>query len=169
MARIIRLSESDLVKIVKRVIKEQPGIIGALSDPSNVGLSVNTDVGLGGSGGCKKDNPSKNKLSQLFKYCNKVQSDTNTAQIKAWNDRLYKSMKGLGTNEDFIKVLGEIKTINQLAAIWRTFKYDNENLWQWMDGEMKYSWDDTWNALKKEVTSPAKIPTCLEYNKSDML
>jgi hypothetical protein len=167
MSRIIRLSESDLVKIVKRVIKEQ-GIIGALADPSNVGLGVNTDVGLGGSGGCKKDNPSKNKLTQLFTYCNKVQSDTNTTKIKAWNDRLYRSMKGLGTNEDFIKVLDEIKTINELAAIWKTFKYDNENLWQWMGGEMKYSWDDTWSHLKK-FQSIADISNCLEYNKSDML
>lgn len=166
MSRIIRLSESDLVKIVKRAIKEQPGIIGALSDPGNAGLSVSLGDDTYRMGGCKKDNPSKNKLSQLFKYCNKVQSDTNTAQIKAWNDRLYKSMKGLGTNEDFIKVFGEIKTINQIAAIWKTFKYENQNLWQWMDGEMKYSWDDTWNALKKEVTSPAKIPACLEYNKT---
>ena len=167
--RIVRITENDLLKIVKRVIKEQGGIIGALADPSNVGLDTSFMGDDPTSTKCKKENPSKNKLSQLFKYCNKVQSDTNTAQIKAWNDRLYKSMKGLGTNEDFIKVLGEIKTINQLAAIWRTFKYDNENLWQWMDGEMKYTWDDTWNALRREVTSPAKIPICLEYNKPDML
>jgi hypothetical protein len=134
MSRIIRLTESDLVKIVKRVIKEQPGIIGALSDPSNLGLSVSLGDETYRMRKCKKDNPSKNKLSQLFKYCNKVQSDTNTNKIKAWNDRLYKSMKGLGTNKDFIQVLDEIKTVNELSAIWRTFKYDNENLWQWMDG-----------------------------------
>jgi hypothetical protein len=35
----------------------------------------------------------------------------------------------------------------------------------WMDGEMKYSWDDTWEHLKKFQTI-AKIPACLEYNKT---
>jgi len=162
MARIIRITENDLVKIVKRVIKEQPGLFDVASDPALAGVIFTPGIE---KGGCKKENPAKNKLSQLLTYCGKIQPDSNTTKIKAWNDRLYKSMKGRGTNEDFIKVLDEIKTVNELSAIWKTFKYDNQNLWRWMEGEMKYNWDDTWNRLKKFQTI-AKIPTCLEYNKN---
>lgn len=167
MVNIIRLTESELVELVKKVLEEQ-SVIGALSDPSNVGLNVSLGeepYQMGKSGACKKDNPADNKLRQLFTYCNKVSPDSNINKIKKWNDRLYKSMKGLGTNKDFITVLDEIKTVNELSAVWKTFKYDNENLWQWMSSEMKYTWDDVWNHLKK-FQSIAKIPICLEYNSS---
>ena len=164
MPKIVRLTESDLNRIVRRVLNEQPGIFDIASDPALAGVIFTPEVV---NSGCKKDNPTDNKVSQLFTYCNKVTPDYNTAKSKDWNNRLYKAMKGPGTNKNEItKVLNEIQTINQLAAIWKTFKYDNKNLWYWIKDEWFYSWNDFWNELKHEVKFPAKIPECLEYNKN---
>jgi flavodoxin len=159
----IIIKESQLQKILS-----EQDIMGALSDPSNLNFDPGMNTDYSNSSNCKKENPPKNMLIALFTYCNKVQPDSNTAQIKKWNDRLYNAMKGMGTNPDFIKVLNEIQTINQLAAIWKTFKYENENLWQWMQGETRYDWSDTWKAINNKVKSPAKIPECLEYDKSKL-
>jgi hypothetical protein len=161
----IKLTESDLYRLVKRVLEEQ-SILGSLSDPSNTGLDVNMDIDPKSSYGCLKTNSGKNKMSQLFSYCSKLQVQTNSPKVKQWNDRLYNSMKGLGTNEDLIKVFGELTSIQDLASIWKTFKYDGENLWQWIEGERKYDWDTIWNSIPDKVKSVAKIPVCLQYDKS---
>lgn len=155
-----------LVSLFKEVIKEQPaalGVLDALADPSNVGLSVNTD---GTATPCLKPNSDKNKVYQLFAYCNKVQVGQLTPKIKQWNDRLYNAMRGLGTNNDVNKVFSELTSINDLVGIVRTFKYENESLLQWLNGEMNINWETIWKSIPNNVKSVAKIPDCLEFDKS---
>ena len=155
-----------LVSLFKDVIKEQGaalGVLDALADPSNLGLNVDTDAKVTP---CLKPNPDKNKVYQLFTYCNKIPVGQPTPKIKQWNDRLYNAMKGLGTNGDINKVLSELTSINDLSNIVRTFKYENESLLQWMNGEMGINWGSIWKSIPNNVKSVAKIPECLQYDKS---
>ncbi len=149
-----------------RFLSEQPmlGVADVLLDPSNTNAEIFEPKSLGK---CKKENPPKTMMSKLFTYCNKVPNSSNP-KISQWNERLYKSMKGLGTGNDLINVFRELTSINDLASIWKTFKYENQNLWQWLDGEWKYSWESIWNAIPENVKTPAKIPRCLEFDNSQM-
>ena len=58
MKRIIKLTESDLARIVRLVIKEQgPMGIDIISGASNFGVNIDPVSGLNGNYGCQKKNP----------------------------------------------------------------------------------------------------------------
>lgn len=160
-----RLSKYKLRRIVEEVLNEQPGL-GNYIDVLGAGSGFYDPINGNSYEGCLEYNSGKNKMSQLLTYVSKLPTGQITPQVQKWNDRLYKAMKGLGTGQDYINVLKELKTPTDLAMIYKTFKYEGENLWEWMSGESKYSWDDTWNAIPQSVTQPAKIKTCLKYNTS---
>ena len=177
MKRVIKLTESDLQIIVKKVLREtkkntkRKGLVSEQPALGNyldaLGAGTGWDFGPGSVNyekDCLEYNSGKNKMSLLLTYVSKLPTGQITPQVQKWNDRLYKSMKGLGTSSDYINVLKELKTPQDLAMIYKSFKYEGENLWDWMSGEYSYSWDDTFNAIPPSVRNPAKIPLCSKEN-----
>ena len=163
MKRIIRLTERDLSRIVRRVIKEQgPPFMDIISGGSNFGVNLDSGITYG-SYGCKTKKSSYDLVIELFNLSKKTPSTIDT-QIKNWVRRIYTSMDGIGISDDFTKVLSEIKNPKQLGAVlnhyYTTYKtYLSADL----SGEYTISWDTIWNNLKKFQTT-LKIDSCAKYN-----
>jgi hypothetical protein len=165
MKKIIRLTESDLSRIVRLIIKEQgPMAIDMISGASNFGL--NLDSGVGGSSGlsgCQKKKSSYDLVIELFNLSKKNPSTIDT-QIKKWVSRIYTSMDGIGISDDFTKVLSEIQNPKQLGAVLNHYFTTYKNyLSADLSGEYTISWDSIWNKLKK-FQSTLKIDSCAKYN-----
>jgi hypothetical protein len=112
---------------------------------------------------CQKPNPAETKVSQLFKFAQK-QPQVQINQVGGWINRLKKGMEGLGANDDVLKVLKEIKSIQQLSTIinnWSKYSGNNQTLLQWLSEEHTITWDTIWQSFGK-FKDQAKIPDCLD-------
>lgn len=164
MKRIIKLTESDLARIVRLVIKEQgPMGIDIISGASNFGVNIDPVSGLNGNYGCQKKKSSYDLVIELFNLSKKNPSTIDT-QIKNWVRRIYTSMDGIGISDDFTKVLSEIKNPKQLGAVLNHYFTTYKNyLSADLSGEYTISWDSIWNKLKKFQTT-LKIDSCAKYH-----
>jgi len=165
MKRIIKLTESDLTRIIRRVIKEQgPAFVDMVSGASNFG--VNFSAGIPDSSyGCKTQKSSYDLVLELFNKSKNLNNKPSTSdtQIKKWVSRIYTSMDGIGISDDFTKVLSEIKTPEQLGSVLDSYKTTHKNyLSVDLSGEYTISWETIWNKLKK-FQPTLKIDSCAKY------
>ena len=165
MKRIIKLNESDLFRIVKRVIKEQgPMSMDIISGGSNFGVNLDSGITYG-SYGCKTQKSSYDLVIETFNISKNLSNrpSTSDSQIKKWVSRIYNSMDGIGIGIDFTIVLSEIKTPEQLGAVLDAYKITHKNyLSVDLSGEYTISWATIWNNLKK-FQSKLKIDSCAKY------
>ena len=165
MKRIIKLNESDLFRIVKRVLKEQgPMTLDMISGASNFGINLDSGLG-GGNYGCKTQKSSYDLVIETFNISKNLSNrpSTSDSQIKKWVSRIYNSMGGIGIGIDFTIVLSEIKTPEQLGAVLDAYKITHKNyLSVDLSGEYTISWTTIWNNLKK-FQSKLKIDSCAKY------
>ena len=167
--KVIKLTESDLVRIVKRVISEQLG--GLLNMPETgqdvVGTYKSTDT----IGNCKTNKSSYDLILEVFGKLRGISGQPNQADktIQSWVDRISKSMSGLGVTDDLTKVLSEIKTQQQMGSVLNAYnKRFGRTLIQDLGGEHTISWNTIWKIVKK-FTTGMKIQTCKEYKPSEQL
>jgi hypothetical protein len=147
-----------------RLLNEQPvglqmgvEIANIASGPLSVGDPFN-DGRL-----CQKLNSGENKVSQLFKFAQK-QPQVQINQVGNWINRLKKGMEGMGSNNDVLKVLTEIKTMSQLSTIinnWLKYCGNKQTLLQWLSEEHTITWDTIWKSFGK-FKDQANIPDCLD-------
>ena len=157
MKRIIRLTERDLTRIVKRVINEQLG--GLLSMPE-----TGYDAGMVGEkpveGSCKTYKSSGELTLDLFAKLRGIagQTDQLDKTIQSWILRLNNSMKGVGPSNDLTKVLSEIKTKEQMGSVLNAYnKKFGKTLYQDLQGT------DVWGLVKK-FRSGIQMNACKVYN-----
>jgi hypothetical protein len=157
MKKIIRLTESDLTRIVKRVISEQIGWQLA-STPNTeldmVGVMQMHQTGYGGG----VDNAKS--LSNLF-YWAKKNNGTSDIDYKSNILKLYNAMNGAGTTESVLKeVLGGLQNMNQLSKLvnnWTSITGSSDSLYDWLIGDeyaeylWQYigSWKDKYSVYQK--------------------
>lgn len=158
MKKIIRLTESDLARIVKRVIKEQ----SILSMP-DLGQDV---VGLTkmGSNKCLKYKEDPKIVLSLFYNSRKSsgQPSQNDQKIKNWVTRIYNSTKSSITS-DFTKVLSEIKTPQEFGAVLLGYETKfKKPLYQVINGKVK-DWKSIKNSLGK-IKGSLNIDFCETYS-----
>jgi hypothetical protein len=147
-----------------RLLNEQPAalqmgveIANIASGPLSVGDSFNTE------NMCQKPNSGKNKVTQLFNFAQK-QPQVPVPQVGKWINRLKKGMVGMGTNDDVLKVLSEIKTMSQLSTIinnWLKYSGNKQTLLQWLAEEHTITWDTIWKSFGK-FKDQANIKDCLD-------
>lgn len=168
MKKIVRLTESDLTRIVKRVINEQMffGNAGGLLDMPDLGQDV---VGIdkmgGGKTGCKTYKSSGELTLELFGKLRSIAGQTNQLDktIQSWILRLNNSMKGIGSSNDLSKVLSEIKTKEQMGSVLNAYnKKFGKTLYQDLSGEQTITWDTIWGIVKK-FKSGISMNGCKEY------
>lgn len=96
MKRTVRLTESDLTRLVRRVIKEQ--ILGGLEVMPELGYSVDTGVGYAPQIGCKTYKSSGELSLELFGKLRGISGQPNQLDktIQLWILRLHNSMTGVG-------------------------------------------------------------------------
>lgn len=165
MKRVIKLTESDLTRIVKRVMVEQLGM-GVEIASGAMDAGVNLDVtGLEGGDRCLTRKKSSELTLELFAKLRGLsgQPSQTDKTIQSWVVRLHTSMDGIGLSNDLIKVLNEIKTPQQMGAV--LTEYNNKYtrpLYQDLSGEHTIGWETIWGSLKK-FTKGLKLDSCKTY------
>lgn len=170
MSRIIRLTERDLTRIVKRVINEQLLMAsggGLLSMPETGQDVIGLNKGFQQSR-CKTYKSSGELTLELFGKLRAIAGQTNQLDktIQSWILRLNNSMKGIGSSNDLSNVLSEIKTKEQMGSVLNAYnKKFGETLWQDLSGEQTITWNTIWGIVKK-FKSGISMDGCKEYRKS---
>jgi indole-3-glycerol phosphate synthase len=147
MKKVIKLTESDLTRIVRRVIQEQA--LGGLLDMPEVGQDV---VGINNAQLCKTTKTSSELVMELFMKLKKLKGLTSQSDktIQSWVQRLSKSMSGVGVSNDLLKVFKEIKTPQQMGSV--LIAYNNKfgrSLYKDLSGEHTITWETIWTNVKK--------------------
>ena len=174
MKKIIRLSESDLTRIVRRVINEQVPLIDILSTASDFGVDIpNYADQLTQAereelkSGCKTYKSSGELTLDLFSKLRGIAGQTNHLDktIQSWILRLHNSITGFGASNDLSKVLSEIKTKQQMGSVLNAYyKKFGTSLHQDLSGEYTISWDTIWGIVKKfKSGSGISIDGCKRY------
>lgn len=134
-------------------------VIDVMNNAAGPSADISFSTGLE----CQKPNPAETKVSQLFKFAQK-QPQVQINQVSGWINRLKKGMTGIGASDDVLKVLKEIKTIQQLSTIinnWSKYSGNKQTLLQWFDEEHTITWDTIWESFGK-FKDQANIPNCLD-------
>jgi hypothetical protein len=166
MKKIIRLTERDLTRIVKRVINESKKeelvseqtlwMLNRIGNWSKKGLDAaqtGGNINYLNSGmvpftatGTRVDKPKS--LSNLF-YWGTKNTGTSDVDYKTKIKKLYNAMDGAGTWEDDVsEVLGSLKNMNQLSTLirhWKSNTGTNESLYDWLIGDLDE--DEIWDAI----------------------
>jgi hypothetical protein len=167
MRKIVRLTEADLTRIVKRVINEQ--IIGGIEFMPETGYDVgivnNKDLEKLVNRSCKTYKSSAELTLELFGKLRSIAGQTNQEDItiQSWISRLNNSMKGLGSSNDLSKVLSEIKTKEQMGSVLKAYnKKFGKTLYQDLSGEQTITWNTIWEIVKK-FKSGISMNGCKKY------
>ena len=167
MKKIIRLTERDLTRIVRRVINEQLLVAngGGLLSMPETGQDV---LGLHNTmmqDPCKTYKSSGELTLELFGKLRAISGQTSLLDktIQSWILRLNNSMKGVGASNDLTKVLSEIKTKEQMGAVLNAYnKKFGKTLWQDLSGEQTITWNTIWGLVKK-FKSGISMNGCKEF------
>ena len=166
MKRIIRLTESDLARIAKRVINEQMFGFSTPETGYDVGMVNNKDLEKLVMGPCKTYKSSGELTLELFGKLRSIAGQTNQLDktIQSWILRLNNSMKGLGASNDLSKVLSEIKTKEQMGSVLNAYnKKFGKTLYQDLSGEQTITWNTIWGIVKK-FKSGISMNGCKVFN-----
>lgn len=145
MKKIIRLTESDITRIVKRVIKEQP--FGGLLNMPETGQEVTGIVGYKPPN--IKEYSDADKVKNLFTIARKWPSTSQDWKtITPIAKQMYNQLSGMGSGS-FLTELVKIKTTNQLAALVKNWKFDGKDLYTWLSSEYGISWAQIIQVLRK--------------------
>jgi len=155
----IVISESQYKLLREQSFFGAAEVIDVMNNAAGPSVDVNVSTGLE----CQKPNSSENKVAQLFKFAQK-QPQVQINQVGGWINRLKKGMSGIGASDDVLKVLKEIKTMQQLSTIinnWSKYSGNNQTLLQWMSEEYTITWDTIWKSFGK-FKDQANIKDCLD-------
>jgi hypothetical protein len=120
--------------------------------------------------GCLEFKTEKEIVKELFDLCLKRSVNENLTKIDGWVKRLRKSVSGLGTSSDFMKVLSEIKTLDELSSVIKRYPMTDmyqrgESLFDAISGEMKISWMDIIKSLINFIVE-LEIQDCKDFHYS---
>jgi hypothetical protein len=159
MKRIIRLSESDLVRIVKQVLKEQ-GPIGTVSrinltkpTPSFSGRPPRVELD-GGDIGCEYTPEEKVRC-----FFQDAKTWTGGVDEKYMNDIIEKmksSLSSLTGDFEFLRLFGLIKSKAGMGYLVKNFKMNNKNLFVILSEDNTISWVQILFVLKNNFSDQLK-------------
>ena len=154
MIKIIKLTESDLVKIVKRVLKEQ-GVLGTLGSRSAFNLSKSSPAGKTPQ---LQDDPTgintecyQRNINNLVNVCKHNESKyVPDKDAKYIAEQLRDKMEGLGIYHiDIYNTLDYLKNDTpKFCRVSNAFNFNNENLAQWFQDELTLLPDLVWGKLE---------------------
>ena len=142
MKKIIKLTESDVTKIVKKVIQEQQRlnedagqIIGGLAAGGSSGSAIGGVLGgilsLANGGGS-----ASNKVKGIISLCEKSKSPL-TTKSNQLADKIYDAIDGIGTDEKMVfQTLGQVRTMEEFCSVVKSYKSSyRQDLFSALDGD----------------------------------
>jgi hypothetical protein len=176
MKKIIKLTESELVLIIKKVISEQPitglgrAIPTRIQKTSNwSGKTPRVEDGSPSPIECDNPTPYEMQVKGYFTYCNKNKSKYSgglTPTQRYLIQDLYKSMEGLFSTGT-LSLIEKISTLDDFCKVAVNYNYENSerpgknDLYSWLDDETSIQWIDVASALEK-FKDEAGVSTCLD-------
>jgi len=155
----IIITEEQLTKIYS-----EQSIIGSLAARPPVGRFNLSKVPKGGRRlGFPDDSPfdeihclydNQEKVEQLF-----IQAKTWTSTSNDWNtvkpigEKMKSEMEGIGSG-DIVNLFKDINTKPKLSALIKNWKYDNEDLYTWMNDEYLIRYGDLVKVLEVNFSLP---------------
>jgi hypothetical protein len=148
MKKTIKLTESELIGLIKKVINEQRfNLTKSVPKGSRFGMPE-TDAGGGDDFMCKQYN-----IISAIKKCKKGDyiPDDNSRKLGL---ELYNTMSGINFNHNkTYEVFKKIKDSNEFCKIVKNFNYEKQPLDKWISGEWLDK-DNLWdNVLKNKLTT----------------
>ena len=146
MKKVIKLTESDLIRIVKRVIKEQSDSKLGDSKPLNEQTSSIFTGGYSPAGDVMTGSSHK-AVKAVFDSCRNVpQLSINTNGIV---DSIYKGIQGLGTDERLITgALSSIRDLNTFCTAVKNYKTTyGVDLYSDLDGDIDQ--ETVWSQISR--------------------
>ena len=156
---------------LNKIISEQ-SIIGSLASRPPVGRINLSKVPKGSGGGrfgFPEDNPvggipceydSKERVEQLFIQAKKMSSsDKDWQTVKPIAEKMKSEMEGLGSG-NVVNLFKEINSDAKLSALIKNWKYNNEDLYTWLNDEYLLRWGDLVNVLSVNFSLPYCRPGC---------
>jgi hypothetical protein len=155
----IIITEEQLTKIYS-----EQSIIGSLASRPPVGRFNLSKVPKGGRRlGFPEDSPF-DEMYCLYDYSEKVeqlfiQAKTWTSTSNDWNtvkpigEKMKSAMEGIGSG-DIVNLFKDINTKPKLSALIKNWKYDNEDLYTWMNDEYLIKWGDLVKVLEVNFLLP---------------
>jgi len=175
MKKIIRLTESDLNRIVERVIKEQGALLGLASRASAPNLknpsvgrrmpSPESDEGTIGPDGFPicNDKDYSELVYELFTHILKtppysIYIPKNGEKISEYSSDFYiinyirklKSlMDGIGGNKGVLEIFSKLtlKDFSTIINNWKEVTGSNKSLYDWLKDEWGISWKEVWDSI----------------------
>jgi hypothetical protein len=179
MGQIIKITENDIIRIVKKVLSEQ--LVSPIGAASRINLSKAPRVTKssefsgktpktefdGNTSECENPIPYDMQVKGYFNYCkrNKSKYSTNLTPTQRYLIQdLYKSMEGLFSTGT-LNLLEKIPTLDDFCKVAINYNYENSeggnDLYSWIDDELSIQWIDVAAALEK-FKDEAKVLTCLD-------
>jgi hypothetical protein len=174
MKKIIRLTERDLSRIVKRVINEQVPLINLLGAASDVGVNIPNyadDLTVANRNatktGCKVPKTTLEMCQELFNNLIKTKAPKiEDKKIGEWVSRLNKSAQGFG-GEDISKILSEIPTLPAMVNVFQIYNKIYKNT-RFKVTASNDEWNKIWEVMKK-YNIENKVDSCKEYHPNPTL
>jgi hypothetical protein len=175
MKRIIKLTESDLTRIVRRIIKEQTPLLSIGDQVKVSGRGFNLNKGGTPSGksprttdgiepdGCEYS--SEEKIREFFKDAKTWNGSVDEKYMNSIIEKMKKELGSFWTGEprEFLKLLGLIKTQAGMGYLVRTFKLDNKNLFTVLSEDHRFPWLSVVLVLKNKFSLPYGPSGCGGY------
>ena len=163
--KVVRLTESQLVEIIEKIISEQPvTLLGRTGAVPRFNLAKSS--GRSARLPFPEDSPvdeipceyfPEERIEQLFIQAKKWSSSTKDWEIvKPISEDMKKQMTGLGSG-NVIELFKKIDTKEKLAALIKNWNYNNESLYDWLDDEIILG---KWSSLVKILGSKFDLPLC---------
>lgn len=161
MKKVIRLTEQDLINIVKNVLNEQWWLSVGEFAAHEANTGSGWDIGFGTQDTrLMRDLSGRERFKMLFDWAKSwpsTASDWNS--IKPYALAMKEEMTGLGSG-NVLSYLPKFNTKGKFAALCKNFKFDGLDLYGWFSGEQTIGWDSILNSIPSAVKKglPTKAP-----------
>lgn len=160
MKKTIRLTESELISLINKVINEQ---YLPTSAPRPIGITRSTGFRIkpGDTGDLDDVACHRSNIDKTFQFCKKNSNTYKpTPESKKIAEQLYNNMKGFSLGLNTIKTIESIKDAKQFCEVSNSFNYDGKDLNTWLIDEISVQDDILSPKLKRFYTKMGIEDAC---------